>query len=146
MLLPDPDHTFALGERIGRRAHAGQAVALIGDLGVGKSILARGMARGLGLRGRVPSPTFVLVHSYFEGRLPFHHVDLYRLEDEEELEQLGLDELLGDALCAIEWADRFPRILPDDHLWLALRETSGGRLLEGRPTGPRSAELWRAIR
>jgi tRNA threonylcarbamoyladenosine biosynthesis protein TsaE len=106
-----------LGERIGRFAEAGTAIALSGDLGAGKSVLARGVARGLGIAGRIPSPTFILVAEYTDGRLPFHHADLYRLSDPDELVNLGLQDVLGiDGVAVVEWAERFPEVFPSDTL------------------------------
>ena len=107
MILADEDATVALGRRIGERLLPGDVITLVGDLGAGKSCLARGIARGLGIGGRIPSPTFVIVAEYLQGRLPLHHVDLYRLSDPEELIQLGLDELIGgEGVVVVEWPDR----------------------------------------
>lgn len=107
MFLSNEAATEELGRRLGERLLPGDVITLAGDLGAGKSCLARGIARGLGIEGRIPSPTFVIVAEYLQGRIPLHHVDLYRLADEEELVQLGLDELLGGAgAVVVEWPDR----------------------------------------
>ncbi|MCA9571339.1 MAG: tRNA (adenosine(37)-N6)-threonylcarbamoyltransferase complex ATPase subunit type 1 TsaE [Myxococcales bacterium] len=145
MYLDGPDATDALGRRLGALAEPGQVVALVGDLGAGKSALARGIARGLGLTERIPSPTFVIANTYTDGRIPFHHLDLYRLGDPDELEQLGLDELIAEGVSAVEWADLFPEILPDDHLELRIVQEGEGRRVEATPHGPRSRALWDGV-
>lgn len=138
--LDGPDDTHALGERLGRAAHPGARLALIGDLGAGKTSLVRGLAAGLGVPGRVQSPTFVVVQIHEGGRLPLWHADLYRLGGADELVLLGLDEP-GDAVVAVEWADRFPETLGDDHLEIHLSDEGEGRRAELRATGPRHAAL-----
>jgi len=104
--------TIALGERLGREIARG-VVLLIGNLGAGKTTLAKGMAQGLGAAAaeEVSSPTFTLIHEYGGGRV--YHIDLYRLDEPREVESLGLDELYDrDALILIEWGERFPKLLP----------------------------------
>jgi tRNA threonylcarbamoyladenosine biosynthesis protein TsaE len=107
-----PDGTRALGARIGRHAGPGTVLALTGDLGAGKTCFIQGVAEGLGVRGPVASPTFVMIAEH-AGRLPLHHVDLYRTESLEEIRALGLDELLpGPGVTAIEWAEKAEPLLP----------------------------------
>lgn len=99
--------TEALGEAWGRAAVSGLVIALNGDLGAGKTQLVRGLARGLGSRARVHSPTFTLVNEYTDGRLPLYHLDLYRLETPEQIASAGLEEFLRpDGVTVIEWASR----------------------------------------
>ncbi len=94
-------------------------LALVGELGAGKTQFVKGLAVGLGYPGEVTSPTFTLIHEYHGGRLPLYHFDFYRLESEDEALQLGLDEYLaGQGICVIEWADKFPRLLPPTARWL----------------------------
>lgn len=145
MHLPTAEATEAIGRALAEHATPGQVIALNGDLGTGKSTLARALGRGLGLTERIPSPTFVIVNTYTAGRLPFHHIDLYRLGEADELEQLALDELFDGGVTAIEWAGLFPEILPADHLWLEITEEDEGRTLTARPTGPTSTALWDAV-
>lgn len=141
LFAPDPDATFAAGERLGRALRPGDVVALVGDLGAGKTLFARGVGRGLGVR-RVQSPTFVIVQAHTDGRLPLWHADLYRIDDVEELEQLGLEDLWrADGVVLVEWADRFRDRLPADHLEVCLEEEGEGRRIAVRAHGPRSRAL-----
>ena len=115
--------TVQLGRRIGGLLRPGQTVALVGELGSGKTHLIKGLAAGIGVKraGRIASPSFTLIHEY-QGRIPFYHVDLYRLVAEEEAAGLGLEEYLGGAgATAIEWADRIPSLLPKELLWIRFR-------------------------
>jgi tRNA threonylcarbamoyladenosine biosynthesis protein TsaE len=103
-----PEETLALGEAWGRAAASGLVIGLSGDLGAGKTQLARGVARGLGITARVHSPTFTLVNQYDDGRLLLFHVDLYRLETREQIIAAGLEEYFQPAgVAVIEWADKF---------------------------------------
>ena len=105
--------TSAIGRTLAARLAPGSVVLLIGDLGAGKTALVRGLAEGLGVSpDEVSSPTFTLIQEYRGGRLPLLHVDLYRLNDSREVEELGLDELGANAALAIEWAERLPRTPP----------------------------------
>ena len=102
-----PAETKALGETLGRAVQRGQVIALTGDLGAGKTQFVRGFARGLGIAGRVHSPTFTLVNEYGGGRLKLFHLDLYRLETTEQLASAGIEEFLQpDGVAIIEWAER----------------------------------------
>ena len=106
--------TFALGRQIGQQAEAGEIYTLIGDLGVGKTVLTQGVAAGLGIEEPVNSPTFTIVQIYEEGRLPFYHFDVYRIGDVEEMEEVGYEDCFyGEGVCLIEWASRIQEILPD---------------------------------
>lgn len=107
--------TFELGRRMGEQAAAGEIYLLHGDLGVGKTIFAKGFAQGLGITEPITSPTFTLIQEYAEGRLPFYHFDAYRIEDEDEMYELGFEGyLFGEGVCLIEWASRISNLLPDD--------------------------------
>ena len=102
-----PAYTEALGEQFGRSAQRGLVIALSGDLGAGKTQFVRGLARGLGISGRVHSPTFTLVNEYGGGRLKLFHLDLYRLETAEQILSAGIEEYLQpDGVSVIEWAER----------------------------------------
>ena len=107
-----PEETQALGERLGARLGPGDVVACIGELGVGKTCLLQGLARGLGVAADVTSPTFVLVNQY-RGRLPVYHLDAYRTQSLTELVDIGVEEMLhGDGVTVVEWADKLLPLLP----------------------------------
>ena len=111
-----PEDTFALGRTIGERAKAGEVYTLIGDLGVGKTVLTQGLAAGLGILEPVNSPTFTIVQSYEEGRLPFYHFDVYRIGDISEMDEIGYEDCFyGEGVCLIEWADLIEEILPEHY-------------------------------
>ncbi|HEY3043961.1 MAG TPA: tRNA (adenosine(37)-N6)-threonylcarbamoyltransferase complex ATPase subunit type 1 TsaE [Vicinamibacterales bacterium] len=99
--------TAAVGRDLAAELSAGSVVLLFGDLGAGKTAFVRGLAEGLGIRSEaVSSPTFTIMQEYRGGRLPLYHVDLYRLDDPREIDELGLDELTADGILGIEWADK----------------------------------------
>ena len=104
------DETADVGRQLASSLQPGSVLLLIGDLGAGKTALVRGLAEGLGVQPEdVSSPTFTLIQEYRGGRLPLLHVDLYRLSDSREIDELGLDELGQDGVLAIEWAEKLPR-------------------------------------
>ncbi len=106
--------TIAVGEQIGRELAAGDVLVLTGDLGAGKTQLTKGIAAALGCEGDVTSPTFTIEMVYEGGRLPLYHFDLYRLDDAEQLEDIGLYDVLGaDGVCVIEWGEQFADELGD---------------------------------
>ena len=108
--------TFEIGKRIGESAAPGMVYTLIGDLGVGKTVLTQGVAAGLGISGPVSSPTFTILQVYDEGRIPFYHFDVYRIGDSEEMYEIGYEEYIyGDGVCLIEWAELIEDILPDKY-------------------------------
>ena len=104
------DETAAAGRELAETLSPGDVVLLYGDLGAGKTAFVRGLAEGLGVsRDEVSSPTFTLIQEYRGGRLALFHVDLYRIDDPREFDELGLDEIAEEGVLAIEWADRYPR-------------------------------------
>ncbi|MEP6709692.1 MAG: tRNA (adenosine(37)-N6)-threonylcarbamoyltransferase complex ATPase subunit type 1 TsaE [Verrucomicrobiota bacterium] len=110
--------TVAYGGRCAQSLHAGDVLALGGDLGTGKTQFVKGVVAGLGSDDEATSPTFTLIHEYTSGRLPVYHFDFYRLTHGDELRQLGLEDYFnGEGVCVIEWADRFPEILPARAEW-----------------------------
>ena len=105
--------TFALGQQIGEAAVPGEVYTLTGDLGVGKTVFTQGVAKGLGIKEAVNSPTFTILQVYEEGRLPFYHFDVYRIGCAEEMHEIGdEDYFYGDGVCFIEWANLIEEILP----------------------------------
>lgn len=129
-----PGETYTLGESWGRAAKAGWVIALCGDLGAGKTELVKGLAGGLGIPERVHSPTFALLNVYSGGRLPLFHLDLYRLENPQQIAAAGLEEYLNSpGVTVIEWADRWfqpTSLLPG--------EGQTGDQLPGQSTNPPS--------
>ncbi len=116
------EETLALGVEIGRGLPDGAVVLLIGDLGAGKTTLAKGIAQGLGAAApeEVTSPTYTLIHEY-SGERKVYHIDLYRLEQASEAAALGIDELMdGDAVLLVEWGERFPELWPEDAIEIRL--------------------------
>ena len=107
------EETEKLGVMLGEQAQAGELYTLIGDLGVGKTVLTQGIAKGLGISEPICSPTFTIVQVYEEGRLPFYHFDVYRIGDVEEMEEIGYEDYFyGDGLTMIEWANLIEDLLP----------------------------------
>ena len=105
--------TFALGQQIGEAAVPGEVYTLTGDLGVGKTVFTQGVAKGLGIKEAVNSPTFTILQVYEEGRLPFYHFDVYRIGCVEEMDEIGYEDYFyGYGVCFIEWADLIEEILP----------------------------------
>ena len=111
----NPEETQTLGEKLGKTLKRGDVIALVGDLGTGKTCLTQGIARGIGIAPDevVNSPSYILINEY-NGAIPIYHIDLYRLENSEEIAELGLSEYIeGDGICIIEWAERMSDLLPD---------------------------------
>lgn len=109
--------TEAFGKELAAMAKPGTVIALVGDLGTGKTTLTKAIAQGLGVKEEVTSPTFTIVQEYKSGRLPLYHFDVYRINDTEEMYELGYEEYFyGDGLCVVEWADQIEELLPEDAL------------------------------
>lgn len=131
-----PEATIELGRAAAAEARPGTIIALVGDLGAGKTHWTKGFVAAMGSEAEVTSPTFGLVHEYPGGRLPICHLDFYRLESAGELIALGWDELLEqDGVIIAEWGDKFPEMLPPDTRWLRFSlEPDGSRTVrEGNP-------------
>ncbi|MEW9806209.1 tRNA (adenosine(37)-N6)-threonylcarbamoyltransferase complex ATPase subunit type 1 TsaE [Mesorhizobium sp. ZMM04-5] len=145
-LLPDEEATARLGEDIAMALRPGDTLALAGDLGAGKTTLARGVIRAMAGEPAldVPSPTFTLVQSY-ETRVPLHHFDLYRLAAPSELDELGLDEMLSAGAALIEWPDRAGDRLPPDAVKLELTHDGEGRLARIAGAGPAFERIARSF-
>ena len=141
VLLDSPEQTAQLGARLAAAVEGGDAIALIGDLGAGKTTFVAGLVAALG-GGAAASPTFSLVNEYRHGRLRVWHVDLYRLDRAAELPELGLDDLIGDrrGIVLVEWADKF-HVMPPDHLRIELAHEGDVRRLTAVGTGPRGTAL-----
>ena len=123
----NPAETIALARALAATLRRGAVLALSGDLGAGKTHFVKGLAAGLGTTASVTSPTFTLIHEYPGGRLPLYHFDFYRLDDADEALRIGLDEYLdGDGACVIEWAEKFPALLPPHTRWLRFTHRDDG--------------------
>jgi tRNA threonylcarbamoyladenosine biosynthesis protein TsaE len=116
LITHSPEQTHELGRSIGKLAQPGDIVLLVGELGTGKTCLTQGIAWGLGIEEYTLSPTFVIMRE-LHGRLPLYHVDLYRLDDVKEVDNLGLDDYLyGNGVCVVEWAEKGLSVMPEGHL------------------------------
>lgn len=108
------EETYKLGFNIGQKAEPGLIITLIGDLGVGKTVFAKGLAEGLGIEENVCSPTFTILHEYHEGRLSLFHFDVYRIDDPDEMYEIGYEDyFFGDGVCLVEWADNISDLIPE---------------------------------
>ena len=115
--------TFELGKKLGTEAKQGQIYALLGDLGVGKTILTKGFAEGLGITEPVSSPTFTIVQVYEEGRMPFYHFDVYLIGDIEEMDEIGYEDFFfGEGVCLVEWANLIEEIMPEETIWITIEK------------------------
>ena len=118
-----PEETLELGRRLGQQAKPGEVYTLIGDLGVGKTVLTQGIAEGLEIEEPICSPTFTIVQVYEEGRIPFYHFDVYRIGDVEEMDEIGFEDYVyGDGVCLIEWANLIREILPEDFVGILIEK------------------------
>jgi tRNA threonylcarbamoyladenosine biosynthesis protein TsaE len=142
-----PEATHRLGRSLGPHLAPGDVIALAGTLGAGKTVFAQGVAAGLGVEVGVTSPTFTLINEY-AGRIPLYHVDLYRLAGPVDAGAIGLEEYLGgDGVALVEWPERAPALLPDDHLVVALYlgQAPDSRRLHIAATGERHRRLLAAL-
>ncbi len=115
--------TFALGEKIGKEARPGDVFALLGDLGVGKTVFTKGFAKGLGIQEHVNSPTFTILQVYDEGRLPLYHFDVYRIGDPEEMDEIGYEDyFFGNGVCLVEWANLMEELMPAQTKWIEIKK------------------------
>ena len=115
--------TFELGVKIGQDAKPGDVYTLIGDLGVGKTALTKGVAKGLEITEPISSPTFTIVQVYDEGRIPFYHFDVYRIGDVEEMDEIGYEDYFyGDGVTFIEWANLIEEILPSSYRQIVIEK------------------------
>lgn len=143
-----PEQTRRFGMHLGMLVAPGDVVLLHGDLGAGKTHFTQGIAEGLGITEVVRSPTFTLVNEYHEGRLPLYHIDLYRLEGDEEIATIGLDEYLdGDGVVVVEWPEKGENWLPREAFHLYLTHVNDlRRSLRMEADGDRSEALLHAYK
>lgn len=142
LTTPNPGQTQKLGKRLGKLARPGDVILLVGKLGAGKTCLTQGIAWGLGIEDYAASPSFVLVRELY-GRLPLYHMDFYRLENLEEIAELGMDEYFyGQGVSVVEWAEKAMSLLPPEHLLIEMEYISDSqRHLEFKASGQRYREM-----
>ena len=147
MILADAAASDALGRRLAAVVRPGDAIALTGPLGAGKTSIARGLLSALGLAGEAPSPSFAIVQPYDtpEVRLPVLHVDLYRIDDPAEIDELGLDEARGEGVLLVEWPERAGSGAWRDALQLALVVAPDGRRILTAQVPPGWEDRWSRI-
>jgi len=120
-----PEETESFGCQFAGTIKPGDILALVGELGSGKTQFVKGLASGLGSTTNATSPTFTLIHEYSGGRMPIYHFDFFRVEDRQSAERLGLDEyFFGDGVSVIEWADRFRDLIPENARWISFEAKS----------------------
>ena len=123
IISKSPEDTFALGKQIGESVAPGSVLTLVGDLGVGKTVFTQGLAEGLGISDAVNSPTFTIVQIYEEGRIPLYHLDVYRIGDISEMDEIGYEDYFyGDGVCLIEWAELIYDILPPQYKKVTIKK------------------------
>ena len=137
-----PEETQQVGVQLGKLSQPGDVFLLVGGLGAGKTCLTQGIAWGLGIEGYAASPSFVLINQY-RGRLPLYHIDLYRLDSIEEVNELGLDDYLyGNGVCVVEWAEKAWAVLPRENLTVEMSFFSDtSRSITLKPNGKRYVEM-----
>jgi len=142
-----PEQTQQLGRRLGELAQTGDVFLLTGNLGSGKTCLTQGIAWGLGVKEYAFSPSFVLIKEY-SGRLPLYHIDFYRLDQEQEIADLGLEDYLyGKGVCVVEWADKGLSLMPSERLLINLRYVSENeRAVRFEPKGRRYTKVMAALK
>jgi len=116
------EESFQIAKKLGEKAKKGEIYCLEGELGTGKTVFAKGFAKGLGIEEIVDSPTFTIVKEY-QGREKLYHFDVYRIEDVEELQEIGFSEMIsGDAICLIEWASQIEEEIPENAKWITIEK------------------------
>jgi tRNA threonylcarbamoyladenosine biosynthesis protein TsaE len=147
LISTSAEDTLNIGERLGKLLDRGDIICLSGDLGAGKTALTQGIANGMGVKDYVTSPTYTIINEY-QGRIPLYHFDVYRLNDVEEMYELGYEEyFFGDGAVVVEWADIVKDIIPGERLWITIlqskNENSREIILE--PTGEAYEEIVKGI-
>jgi len=116
------EETYEIGRQLGEKAQAGEIFCLSGDLGTGKTVFTKGFAAGLSVTDTVNSPTFTIVQEY-TGRIPFYHFDVYRIQEPEEMEEIGYEDyFFGDGVCIVEWAELIEELLPEHAVRVCIRK------------------------
>ncbi|GKX30486.1 tRNA (adenosine(37)-N6)-threonylcarbamoyltransferase complex ATPase subunit type 1 TsaE [Vallitalea longa] len=117
------EETKEIGRNMGDKAEKGQIYCLLGDLGVGKTVFTKGFAEGLGINEHITSPTFTIVNEYYTDKLKFNHFDVYRIDDPDEMYEIGYEEYFyNDAVCLVEWADLIKELMPKEAIWINIEK------------------------
>ncbi|MBV9619329.1 MAG: tRNA (adenosine(37)-N6)-threonylcarbamoyltransferase complex ATPase subunit type 1 TsaE [Verrucomicrobia bacterium] len=123
-----PGETESFGQQFAGTIKPGDVIGLVGDLGSGKTQFVKGLAAAIGVTTPATSPTFTLVHEYSGGRMPIYHFDFFRVENLQDAARLGLDDyFFGDGISVVEWADRFPDLIPENACWISFETKSETR-------------------
>ena len=118
-----PEDTYAIGKTLAEKAEPGDVYCLNGDLGTGKTVFTQGFAAGLGIDGPVNSPTFTILQVYEDGRLPLYHFDVYRIEDPEEMYEVGAEEYFAaGGVCLVEWAELIREMIPENAVQITIEK------------------------
>ncbi|GHU49346.1 tRNA (adenosine(37)-N6)-threonylcarbamoyltransferase complex ATPase subunit type 1 TsaE [Clostridia bacterium] len=125
--IKNREQAWEFGHRLAEKAEPGTVIALIGDLGTGKTMLTKAIAEGLGIRDEITSPTFTILHEYTGGRLPLYHFDVYRLASSDDMYDLGYEEYFyGKGVTVVEWADIIINLLPEDAIFVKIEYNNKG--------------------
>jgi tRNA threonylcarbamoyladenosine biosynthesis protein TsaE len=132
LIIDTEEAMVGAGKKLGSTAKPSDVFALIGDLGAGKTHFTKGLVHGAGCESSVTSPTFPLLHEYLQGKVPIYHFDFYRINSVHELIDIGWEDYAeSDGICVIEWADKFPEIIPKIAIWLQFNiKDNGSRIIQ----------------
>ena len=147
MITDSPQQTYELGENIGKILKPGMVICLSGEMGAGKTAITQGIAKGVGVDTYVTSPTYTIINEY-DGEIPIYHFDVFRIDNVEELEEIGFDEYLyGEGIVIIEWASLIKEALPKEYLWIHMgkRKEFNDRILTFTAMGERYKELLKEL-
>lgn len=123
LIIDSVEETMELGRQLGLRLNSGDIVCLNGDLGTGKTHFTKGVANGLGIEEQITSPTFTIVNEYDTGRLKLYHFDVYRVNDPDEILNIGFDEyIFGKGVSIIEWSDYIEELIPEEHISITIKK------------------------
>lgn len=136
IVTKSPQETEYIGKRIASFLSPGDIISLTGDLGAGKTLFVQGIAKGLGIEQMVTSPTFTIIQEYDEGKIPLYHMDVYRIEDPLEMEDIGYEEYFyGEGVTCVEWGNLILELFPKEHLKIHITHLEDGREMSFTPVG-----------
>ncbi|MDK2822709.1 MAG: tRNA threonylcarbamoyladenosine biosynthesis protein TsaE [Clostridia bacterium] len=136
LITKNPEETEYIGQRMAKFLRPGDFISLNGELGAGKTVFVKGVAKGMGVEENITSPTFTIIHEYHDGRLPIYHLDVYRLNSINEMEELGYEEYFyGKGITLVEWGNLIVDIFPSEFLVLEFKQNPEGREICFYPRG-----------